>query len=73
MIYDDMVHFCYATAVKYDNDDIEANVEDSGDDKVGEDDFLPGMDVYYKCGNGHNETSWHINTVKVNGAKLHKI
>ena len=31
------------------------------------------MDVYYKRGDEHNETDWHINTVEVNGAKLHKI
>ena len=38
-IYNNTVHFCFATAVEYDNDDIEANVEDSGDDIVGEDKF----------------------------------
>ena len=31
------------------------------------------MDVYYKRGNGHNETARHINTVEVNVTKLHKI
>ena len=67
------MHFCFATAVEYDNDDIEANVEDSGDNIVGKDDFKPGMDVYYKRGDDHNETAQHINTVEVNGAKLHKI
>ena len=72
-IYDDTVHFYFATAVEYDNDDIEANVEDSGDNIVGEGDFKPGMDVYYKLGDGHNETTWHINTVEVNGSELHKI
>ena len=66
-IYDNMVNF-FATADEYDNDDIEANFEDSGDDIVGKDDFKPGMGVYYKLGNGHNETTWHINTVEVNGA-----
>ena len=30
------------------------------------------MDVYYKRGDGYNETYWHINTVEVNGAELHK-
>ena len=63
----------FATSVEYDNDDIGGNVEDSGDDIVGEDYFKPGMDVYYKRGDGHNKTSQHINTVEVNGAKLHKI
>ena len=42
------MHFCLATAVEYENDHIEANVEDSGYDIVGEDDFKPGIDVYYK-------------------------
>ena len=31
------------------------------------------MDVYYKRGNGHNETARHTNTAEVNGAELHKI
>ena len=72
-IYDDTVHFCFATSVEYDNDDIGSNIEDSGDDIVEKDYFKSGMDVYYKCGNGHNKTAWHINTVEVNGAELHKI
>ena len=63
----------FNTAVEYENDYIESNVEDSGDDIVGEDDFKPGADVYYKCGDGHNETARHINTVEVNGAELKKI
>ena len=67
------MHFCFSTVVKYENDDIEANVEDSVDNIVGEEDFKPGMDVYYKHGDGHNETARHINTVEVNGAELHKI
>ena len=41
-IYDDTVHFCFATTVEYDNDDIKANVEDSGDDIVGKDDLKLG-------------------------------
>ena len=72
-IYDDTVHFCFATSVEYENDDIGSNIEDSGDDIVGKDDFKPGMDVYYKRGNEHNNTAWHINTVEVNGTELHKI
>ena len=72
-IYENTVDFCFATAVEYDNDDIEANFEDSGDDIVGKDDFKPGMGVYYKCGDSHNETAWHINAVEVNGAELHRI
>ena len=72
-MYDNTVHFCFGTVFEYDNDDTEANVEDSGDDIVGEDNFKPGIDIYYKCGYGHNETAWHINTIEVNGAKLHKI
>ena len=71
-IYNDTVHFLN-TAVEYENYYIEANVEDSGDDIVGEEDFKPGLDLYYKCGDGHNETDRHINTVEVNGAELHKI
>ena len=67
------MHFCFAISIEYDNDDIEANVEDSGDNIVRKDDFKSGMDVYYKRGDVHNETDWHINTVKVNGAKFHKI
>ena len=31
------------------------------------------MDVCYKSGDGHNKTAQHINTVEVNGSKLHKI
>ena len=72
-IYDDTVHFCFVTAVEYDNDDIKANFEESGDNIVGKDNFKPGMGIYYKHGNGHNKTARHINTVEVNGAKLHKI
>ena len=72
-IYNDTVHFCFATAVEYENDDIEANVEDSGENIVGKGNFKPGMDVYYKRGDGHNKTTRHINTVEVNGTKLHKI
>ena len=49
-IYDNTVYYCFSTAVEYDNDDIEENVEDI----VGKGDFKPGMDVYYKCGDGHN-------------------
>ena len=45
-IYDDTVHFCSATAVEYENDDIEANDEDSGENMFGEEDFKSGMDVY---------------------------
>ena len=58
---------------EYDNYDIEANVEDSGDDIVGKDYLKPGMDVYYKRCDVRNKTAWHINAVEVNGAKLHKI
>ena len=65
--------FFFATAVEYENDNIEANVEDSGDNIVGKDNFKPGMDVYYKRGDGHNKTARHINTVEVNVSKLHKI
>ena len=72
-LYNDTVNFCFSTAVEYANYDTEANVEESGEDIVGEDGFKPEMDVYYKCGDGHNETARHINTVEVNGAKLHKI
>ena len=61
-----------ASAVEYDNNNIEASVEDSGDDIVWEENFKPGMDVYYKRGDGHNETAQHINTVEVNGTKLQK-
>ena len=64
-IYNDTVHFCFATAVEYDNDGIEANVEDSGDDIFGEDNFKPVMGVYYKPGDDHNTTARHINTVEV--------
>ena len=67
------MHFCFPTAIEYYNDDIEANVEDSCDDIVGEDNFKPGMDVYYKRGDGHSEIARHIKNVEVNGAKLHKI
>ena len=67
------MHFCFATDIEYDNNQIEANVEDSGDGIVGESFFKPGMDVYYKSGDGHNETAWHINTVEANGAELKKI
>ena len=45
-IYDDIVHFCFANAVEYDKYDKEANVEDSGDNIIGEDYFKPGIDVY---------------------------
>ena len=48
-------------------------MEDSGDYIVVKEDFKPGMDVYYKRGDGHNKTTRHINTVEVNGTKLHKI
>ena len=72
-IYNYTVNFCFATAVEYENDDLETNVEESGDDIVGNDDFKPGVGVYYKCGYGHNEIAWHIITVEVNGAKLQKI
>ena len=72
-IYDDTVHFCFSTVVEYDNDDIEANVEYSGDDIFGKGNFKPGVDLYYERGDGHNETARHINTVEVNGAKLNKI
>ena len=65
--------FFFAAAFEYDNDDIESNVEDSGDNIVGKDNFKPGMDVYYKRGDGHNNTARHINTLEVNGIKLHKI
>ena len=41
-----------ASAVEYDNNNIEASVEDSGEDIVGEENFKPGMDVYYKRGDG---------------------
>ena len=67
-IYNDTVHFCFATSVEYDNDEIEENFKDSGDNIVGKVNFKPGMDVYYKYGDGHNKTAWHINTVEVNGA-----
>ena len=46
------MHFCFDTAVEYDNDDIEANVEYSDDNIVGKDNFKPWMDVYYKRGYG---------------------
>ena len=72
-IYNYKVHFCFANAIEYENDDIEANAEDYGDNIVGKDDFKPGIGVYYKRGDGHNETAWHINTVEVNGAELKKI
>ena len=67
------MNFCFDISAEYDNDDIKENVEDSSDDIVGKDDFKTWMDVYYKRGNVHNETDRHINTVKVNGTKLHKI
>ena len=63
----------FATAIEYENDEIEANVEDSGDNIVGEDDFKPVMDVCYKTGDGHNKTARNINAVEVNGAELRKI
>ena len=66
------MYFCFATSVEYDNYEIEANVEYSGEDIVGEDYFKPGMDVCYKRGDGHNETARHINAVEVNGAELQK-
>ena len=44
-IYNNTVHFCFAAAVEYENNDIGANVEDSGDDIVGEEYFKPGIDV----------------------------
>ena len=65
--------FWFSNAVEYNNDDIEANFEDSGDNIFREDYFKPGMDVYYKHGGGYNETARHINTVEVNGVELHKI
>ena len=68
----DSVHFCSATDVEYDNDDIDANVEDSSEDIVGEENCKPSMGVYYKRCYGRNETAQHINTVELNGAKLHK-
>ena len=49
----------FATAVEYDNDDTEANVEDSGDNILGEDDSKTGMGVYYKRGDIHNKTARH--------------
>ena len=63
------MHFCFATAAEYDNDAIEANVEDSIDDIVGEENFKSGMDVYYKHGDCHKDIARHINTVEVNGAE----
>ena len=67
------MNFCFDISAEYDNDDIKENVEDSSDDIVGKDDFKTWMDVYYKRGNEHNNTAWHINTVEVNGTELHKI
>ena len=40
------MHFCFANAFEYDKDDKEANVEDSGENIVGEDGFKPEMGVY---------------------------
>ena len=40
------MHCCFSTPVEYDNDEVEANVEASGDDIVVEDYFKPVMDVY---------------------------
>ena len=62
----------FATAIEYENDEIEAKIEDSGDDIVVEDDFKPGMDACYKSGDGYNKTAQQINTVEVNNTKLHK-
>ena len=64
--------FFLATVIGYDNDYIGANVEESGDNIVGKDDFKLGIDVHSKCGKGRNEAAQNINTVEVNGAKLHK-
>ena len=41
-IYNDKVHFYFDTAVEYENDDIESNVEDSGDNIDGEEDLKLG-------------------------------
>ena len=51
---------------------LEQHVEDSGDNIVGKDSFKPGMDIYYKRGNGHNKTVRHINIVEVIGAESQK-
>ena len=55
-IYDDTVHFCFDTAFEYDNNNIKAKDEDSGDNMVGKEDLKPGMYVYYKRGDGHKKT-----------------
>ena len=45
-IYNKTVYLYFATAVEYENYNIEANVQDSSEDIVGKHDFKSGMDAY---------------------------
>ncbi len=59
--------YAFATAIKYDDNELEAP---SNDD---EDEFQHGVSIYYKSGDGNNDSAKYLHMEVNNGTKLHHI